>query len=535
MAEAVERIARSGSYEWLRIMPVVDKGRGNPQIRIGDYKNRTKNFNDAVPMIRALASDAMMDAEAEYAARTDSEEDKKLGEPLGAVLSRNWLALLVRHCPDLDSLIDLFDDDFRIHASLLVGAVADKVEDYSWRKKADLAKVESLLDVIPEFRCAQMGAALLKNDDADDYEDETLHLVSLCTEGLPSIEGDNAEGLDEILVANIRELNNAAKDWFRSMHEHEPTRAGTTSSGGGGSGFGIYGAWVSGGTRRGRNRKPPSEEQLAKERLEAMMGGVASADALLQIPYFAECREQVRCVFARVGFCWICFVLFFFPLCATDPLATPMTANSQLAPETRNQATLFELGRCHFFKGDSKKVLAALVSLSFEAFSLPTARWCSEKAVTLVTDAATAVVTSQTEIRRILSVVTSHLDRNLFLTHNLLHALLVAVSDPCRTDPSQPPSMVSVLKNDQIWADVFRWLGTDANEWAGRRFGWFFFFFFFFYAVVVVVVSRFFFEGGGRDLEPFWSLAGFSRFINHLPPFRALSHLPPPFPRLFSE
>ncbi|KNC55646.1 uncharacterized protein AMSG_01915 [Thecamonas trahens ATCC 50062] len=405
VAEAAERAAGVGSYDWLKATPLFDKHSVHPTIRIKNASKSMPDFLDAAATVRGLAASALGDLQAMLTAGTVFE-----GEPPLAALAAAWHRGLVAHAPSVAALDALFDDDFAAFAPALVAAFATKVQQLYWAKEADIGVLAGLVARVPSLASPAVAAAMLNNAEADAFQGAVLDFVALCladyqppppvSPDAPQAERDAAAPGLELVAA----LNAAAKDWFRRSHAQSDTDSDDDSDDDDrpltGSTWGFQYAFSS----RARRKKKPTPQQIAAARLAATRDGLDAANALLAIPYFGIHRVQ---------------------------------------------ATLFELGRCHFFRGEPAAVLPALCAIAFDAYSPPLAAWLLDHASNVVTSAATSRPLD--ELMAIVGLIRDNLSPSSLLAHALLHSLLVAIA-------SASPSLVAVLNFAPLWLEVFRWI-----------------------------------------------------------------------------
>lgn len=150
---------------------------------------------------------------------------------------------------------------------------------------------------------------------------------------------------------------------------------------------------------------------MAERRLAALTKAVDTENDILRIPYFDQHPQG-----AFVSFWFSCFRAF----------------SSLLVRFSFFSGLLFELTRCHFFKGDSFSVLQSLCTLggqtsAFEMLSPHLTRYLSMRANKLVEDLAPALAGQPAELNNLLTLILNSLKQSS-LSDQLLLTIVVALS-----------------------------------------------------------------------------------------------------------
>eukprot|EP00456_Euglypha_rotunda_P067295 TRINITY_DN5824_c0_g1_i18.p1 TRINITY_DN5824_c0_g1~~TRINITY_DN5824_c0_g1_i18.p1 ORF type:complete len:511 (+),score=95.20 TRINITY_DN5824_c0_g1_i18:178-1533(+) len=143
--EAAERVGGESTFEWLRVIPFLEKHRSLPNIDTTTpnkaiAKRRAEAFHALGAEIQTLA-DSMLVTAAEV---KDQKEFKEMGDEEKAAkeikdrenflygIGNEWLRSLVRYCPSMASMGKLFQTNFRKHGELAMVELSQWVRRYRW-------------------------------------------------------------------------------------------------------------------------------------------------------------------------------------------------------------------------------------------------------------------------------------------------------------------------------------------------------------------------------------------------------------------
>ena len=320
IAEAVERAAEHGSYNWLRVMPVLSKSRtrGSEALRVPD-KLKSENgsqFQEMAGIIRAMVTDqdavtdqlqpkivedrrravealkrlhdeltrtpppiALQDGTSvESPQRTllndqiahCQEEIERLGRELpSAGLSRMWMEALVEHAPSAKQLELLKGKEINRHSAEVLNQFRWRVEGFNFKVQDDLVHLNALLKDTPGLHHPKIAAAILQNKSLDDSQlaINSLELVSLCVASkVHGSAGKNIPDMDD----DVKFFVSCADRWVSRRHQEgaDVKRAKAASLG-----------------RSGGGHAPKKDaERLVQDRLQALTAAVGDVEALLEVP-----------------------------------------------------------------------------------------------------------------------------------------------------------------------------------------------------------------------------------------------------------
>ena len=462
LLEASERAHHQGSQQWLTLLPVLEQlnarlARSYLTKRPRDRKpaQLTESFAahstallDRVTALRAAAEPPSPHAEpssreggstaadapaiATFLARAGAGEQRLT---LEEQMCRTWLSGLVRFAPTVDALAGLVADGSSYRACCgaldsIVPSLCSKLRGYYFAAAGELRTLTRLLRETRGLRAPhlayQIAAAILENDETDDFLDSTLELLGTALSAPPaqaasSAAQDASAPIQPGTAAAAPAVVRAARSWLhRNFAQVPPPKkvwepAATYGGGYGGYGYGYgggygggYGAQVAG--RWVEERQTAEERQGQRERC------------------LAEALERVQCLMATSFF------------------------------GSRPDPLLYELGRCYFLQGNACSALQALCSValseategggdaseseSFHSFCSPLQAWIGRKAAELVEAAVGA-----DHVEKMLRVVCSAGMLRLPLSGLLLHTACLAVG-------GERPALARVLANGTLWERV---------------------------------------------------------------------------------
>jgi hypothetical protein len=90
-------------------------------------------------------------------------------EKASVKLSRQWLSALIKYAPALSHLSALCDTDLGQHATELLNAFIDKIEDLMWAAPSEFDVLEGITLKVPSLRCPQTAGAVLRNSSAGTF------------------------------------------------------------------------------------------------------------------------------------------------------------------------------------------------------------------------------------------------------------------------------------------------------------------------------------------------------------------------------
>lgn len=146
LAEAVERCATTGTFDWLRIMPLLDDNFVEAEVSCRDKKA----FLAAVTNVADLAAVQLSEGIRFFGLAADLEGDAAAAQREVAFqhdrLGLKWLRVLVHHAPDMSSMHEvLLNPVIAAHTNQLDGAICSTVRKYSFPTKAEAAVGETVI------------------------------------------------------------------------------------------------------------------------------------------------------------------------------------------------------------------------------------------------------------------------------------------------------------------------------------------------------------------------------------------------------
>eukprot|EP01047_Picozoa_sp_COSAG01_P037911 COSAG01_NODE_3044_length_6674_cov_45.773232_3_plen_1862_part_01 len=128
-----------------------------------------------------------------------------------------------------------------------------------------------------------------------------------------------------------------------------------------------------------------------------------------------------------------------------------------LQPHTRS--LVFEMTRCHMFKGQPSVVLEAMCAavVSSGEFGLHSSKLetvLAEKAKGLVKEHISQVLDKPAMIEQCLTMIVKNTRNSSVLREQLLEALAIAMSTPTCNDLTQPPDLASILLRQPQWSTI---------------------------------------------------------------------------------
>jgi RZ type zinc finger domain/AAA domain (dynein-related subfamily) len=431
LQEVAERVRAHGSMRWLPLIPVLNQHKCMPKIRFTKRKVEQIELNaylEAAAELTALADSLSAEAIVEQEtidenvataiaeAKAEGKDEQKAVEKVNRTnysrsLSNGWMRGLVLYAPTPEAL---FHPGFQRFASVLLPDVVEWARQYRWTNAEALQFFTKMVSNAAALHSPRLAAALLRNDSCDDGNivNAMLDFVRMCVGELHA----EAKGVDDDLDQIMHDLMSAAKEWIRRNHMNEPRYEEDEEKGGGGSGIGGFFGFGGRDDKKKKKRKRPSKEKLAQRRLDTLRSGVEAVNVLLQIKYF----------------------------------------------DMYPQGLLFELGRCHFFKGSPDLVLEAIASLGavtkgFAPFSLHLGQWLVAQGNRILEEVVPALARNQGELLAMVHIINKKLPPLSDARHTFLSTLAGAAGDT---------SIASVLRNQPMWSELFRTSGTAEADWA---------------------------------------------------------------------
>jgi hypothetical protein len=341
IAEAVERMAFQGSYEWLPMMPALLSGSLEDEANVDKalfHKHADDHFaKDALTVLNLIlefnggtrgSSGAKPQPKSKTRESKTSESTK---------LVRDWVRCLIRFAPSFQGVLDLFSisesdldasdskaaprpgfvtpgqtedfilqffgggkDNEGIPASLYVEFFR-KFKEFPLSDE-DLVCIHELQLRLPRLCCVDTATSILQNDeDGDADSDNILNIVAAC---IPEAMASGAVDKDRD-GESASELVSAAKSWLRNQHaKFKALEAKMLSSKSSYSTSGytsFYGGYSGSNYRNVEWKKPTYTEQL-HHRIRKIVGALEDCDLILRIPFFAA-PAQSRNILYELGRC----------------------------------------------------------------------------------------------------------------------------------------------------------------------------------------------------------------------------------------
>eukprot|EP01052_Picozoa_sp_SAG31_P002290 SAG31_NODE_80_length_27188_cov_42.623869_5_plen_2141_part_00 len=135
------------------------------------------------------------------------------------------------------------------------------------------------------------------------------------------------------------------------------------------------------------------------------------------------------------------------------------------------RSLVFELSRCHFFKGPPTTILKTLCATAGQAggFGLRSASMSQqlfEKAAETAKDIVSQVLGKPTLINNCLELIMSSLPCQSDLALQLLYTVASTMSE---FEKDQDPKLSSILEREQQWATITRSYGSDSRLWEQEK------------------------------------------------------------------
>eukprot|EP00658_Telonema_sp_P-2_P019895 TRINITY_DN17821_c0_g3_i2.p1 TRINITY_DN17821_c0_g3~~TRINITY_DN17821_c0_g3_i2.p1 ORF type:complete len:1745 (+),score=376.54 TRINITY_DN17821_c0_g3_i2:323-5557(+) len=424
--ELAQRVHYAGSFEWLRLAPIMQSAKSYPQFstkgswtakkseqNMEAFKQASHNLLESI--LDALNRGASIKRALEVDAAAAGEDSKKfqIPDPPALQVGRMWMEALVQHAPNAGCLLALFEHPLlEEQAPNLIAAVSNKMRSFRWEGKNDLSKLRALVLRVTQFKSPRLAAALLRNVSKSVDQDQMLDMVQLCTEGHVMLDpradvGTAGEDSGETNKEKpeLTDLDNASREWVRRIHGSEPERKKIKKS----QPFMYMGPDV-------WEAVPLSEEEMILERTQALAEAVPSCEKLLALPVFSRNQHGI----------------------------------------------IHELSQCFFLKGNPTLVLHALCGYAPSSTGFNCTREIStmltRRGATAVRDAISATSTPDNEFRHLSSLITRSLPRASPLSHTLLFALIQAAHPDLTRDNFGAVSLEAVLAYTPLWLVAFDWV-----------------------------------------------------------------------------
>ena len=405
LEEAVERCASDGSFEWLHIMPLLERIGGDPDVpRCRDPKKYAEAVDSIVAKAAAQihAEQAQPEPEPEpeaIAAAANEPKPAAAANDPSAGVGLEWLKQVLLYAPNIEALNAVLHHAFiEDYIAQLGPAVAHKVGVYSFPTAHEVTGLASVMENTPGLQEAGMTIAslLLANKEIDVFNEETLNVVEAIARHVALGETDTAA---QQQLQKTRELSllDAAKGWLKRNHGEKATTIGI--------------AWIK------------SEKELQEERTAAMVCVMADVDGLLR--------------------------------------------TSVLQPHARS--LVFEMTRCHMFKGTPSNVLNGLCTAAGKrgGFGLVSSQFetlAAEKAAGLVKELVSQVLDKPHMLNECLNMIVKTLPSGSVLSDKLIESFACTMSLPTKDKPAQAPSLASILIRSQQWAKIIRSALTTSTQ-----------------------------------------------------------------------
>ena len=258
----------------------------------------------------------------------------------------------------------------------------------------------------------QIAAALVGNDEIDVFTDQVLEFVTVATAKVAATFAAASGALERSKSQESKNktqelaLLDAVKAWIKRNHAEKPVKTGTASTN-------IWG---------GTTWNQPTEAELHKDRVKAMGQALEDVDSFANIP----------------------------------------------ALDAHVRSLVFELSRCHFFKGSPTTVLKTLCATAgrkggFGLRSTAMTDQLAEKASAVVKEIVSQVLSNPQLIDDCLKLVTTSLPPlESELGTQMLHSLAITMSS---FESEQTPTLSSILKREQQWSSIFCSYSLDPGLW----------------------------------------------------------------------
>ena len=204
------------------------------------------------------------------------------------------------NCPSIEGIMQLVaSPTMRANAGVMVSALATKIKSLPTVSAQDVKQMVLIFESLPELRCGQIAAGLLRNSSSQQIPGETLAFVANCTATLAAAEPSEREGLQ-----GYSEVVSAAREWFKEQYASEPFKMrpvkeeeddddwGTSwGTSWGGASWGAHG----GKKKKKEKKKGPTAAEIQKMREECMTEGVQALVDMLQLPIFSSGGASEAC------------------------------------------------------------------------------------------------------------------------------------------------------------------------------------------------------------------------------------------------
>ena len=413
LEEAVERCATDGSFDWLHIMPLLDRNGGDPDVpRCRDpdkYAEATDRIvTQAVAQIAAERAQAESAPEPEPGGAGESAGPARAGNNANTSvgLGISWLKQAIMYAPNMQALnAALHHPCIKGYLDQLGSAVAQKVGLYNFPTAKEVTAVAHIVAQNPDLQDAGMtiAALLLANKEIDVFTKDTLDVVQSVAKHANA--GGESDASAQLQKTRELSLLDAAKGWLKRLHGAAEKTTGVTTI-----------VWTK------------TEKELQEERTAAMNAVMADVDGLLR--------------------------------------------TAVLQPHARS--LVFEMTRCHMFKGTPSNVLAGLCTAAGQrgGFGLASSQFeqlAAEKATGLVKELVSQVLDRPTSLNESLNMIINTLPPHSVLQDKLIDTFACTMSFPTKDKPEDPPALGSILERSQQWAKIIRNAAQTSGDTAVKR------------------------------------------------------------------
>jgi len=424
LRETAERIAIEGRYSFLRAMPLLNKhkqpvtwtsSKGKPAAWDTDFAHNSRDIisfasSALESAIQEEAANAAIKAAADGKDRKDSKDSKedKKEELTGKVLHKEWLLALVCFAPSVKAQEVLFQyPAIHSESTLLLPELAKWIKVSPWKTIDDIANLRQIVSSTPALRdnskCPELAANLVHSSDVDEKKlfRETIAFITACSADKKLDDEDGGTSRPFVV------LDNAVKEWFKRLHAVEKVEKKEKPK------ESLY-LWPA---TTEPAAEPVTQADLDRKRLAALSLACDMLHPLLSIPFF----------------------------------------------NMKPGGLLFELGRCHFLKGEAHTILQAICSLGADTNGLQTyhphiQQALSSRGVLLLTEIVPAIVHKPNELKSLVSIIDTSLGKTSAMGNALLYALAYATG-------GSNPSLINILQYQAIWDMLFRSRGISPSEW----------------------------------------------------------------------
>ena len=473
LRELCERVAADGSYQWLFLVPILQKHKELPTLIENEEfsaKSKISRFHATLKDVKEVAtstqqkyaeeretriaievveekektSEASVSSLSSNLASVSIDDEKRPGDGGGASgsasdtapsslladreankkksarespelspLTLAWVNGLTRYSPSMDCLTAVFDDNILlVHMHWFVRGITAWVEAFVFSSPKEVQSLTKLASLAPAMQTYSLASALFRNPSIDDGKlpEAVLEFVQKLTSDRQSM----IDQLPEAVKKDPHEQELLDKEAFdlESASKDWIRRNHAHEEKDPEENRISIGYFYS-----RRETKKPTPAELAKKRLSAMREACEQVDGLLAIPFFS-----VRC-----------------------------------------KSITFELGRCHFFKGSPELVITALCVLgsktkSFTGFVDDLAAYLVSSLSRLVEDIMPSLTTKHDSVRDLVNLFNDKFAKDSEARHSSLHSVVSAFSAP-------PLKLQTVLRYAFIWELLFESCGTSESSW----------------------------------------------------------------------